>query len=874
MLKVLTKNFIFFLQGNNFFALGARYRLKYNIEAEFRKLKSQRKLTIPTINKLLKNYQTDLVKLGCLITIKRAKYSVSYANNYRQLSKDDDTYAENCHTISRYDDTNAGNFTEISRANISHADNYRELAGGADYVENDGGTERNNDSYADNYREIERTMNIFTPEDSLQNKNIEPSREVMFTPELSRYNNDCEVENERNLGSKIYENCADNLSEHSAYRNISTFLAENSENINKLIPEIQIIEDDFRSSEYKFATSEPCITSKEFFVPLLPGQLPLFNKQIEGVSTIYPSNMSLTGSGLDNFDVESIKTELEICSQILWKNDDFGKEFSQINKTNMSPDCERRHIFPIVHIIEGPNNTTVSINGSEQELCNVYNEEGLSDSFRTCQTQASSSVNEISETDTFKSCGENNEIKSIEQKKSLNTSRLNTTINTDVKTKCSAQETNQIKSSSNDDQKNMTSISNASIIRNLDGSTPSSSTTTGTSKKLSLGTSLSSASKKRQLDGSMTESTGKETTEVKSSSNENQQMEKIFLNSNDDEMAFTATTSEEKTNKVNLKKKSEEIIVNQLQDIKENISNALTEKMPVKQKRQVEKPILVKPHSINDDISKKQKLSLNDPKKPTIQKARVPFRKRFKPPRKLTAKEIREDFNKQDSIMLEKTTTSSSDVAKFHQQLINRPSIKQIQNSEHLAFIVKTNEGFQVIPTETKKKTTKAFSLFKTHHSMDNIDMTIFSDKNAETFEQYLKSNEQDYKKFNFLFQQKMETEVQTFDGNASYLTNTYNIAGTSKSIGNESRSLFSTCFASSFMKRPSAEKKSKPTTKLFGENGPNETLTPDGYFKRNKEDITRIMGKYLINTQSSTADKSVSSMFQNACSSNEDFSL
>lgn len=237
------------------------------------------------------------------------------------------------------------------------------------------------------------------------------------------------------------------------------------------------------------------------------------------------------------------------------------------------------------------------------------------------------------------------------------------------------------------------------------------------------------------------------------------------------------------------------------------------------------------------------------------------FKIKFKPPRKLSAKEIKEAFEKQDSIILDKSA-NSSDMSKYYRQLINRPTVRQIQKTTPLATLVRTSEGVRVIPTQSKEKEKKKFSLFKNYHSNESINVSIFSNKNAKQFEQYLNSNEKDYKNFSLTSNQGAEMEMQAFE---------WTICETkiSGDMGFVCETMQSTSFASLFQKKESTTPLEHQNT-LFNVTL-NNSLTPDGFYKRNKADISNIMRKYLTNTQSSTDSRNI---FQNDNISNEDLDL
>lgn len=87
---------------------------------------------------------------------------------------------------------------------------------------------------------------------------------------------------------------------------------------------------------------------------------------------------------------------------------------------------------------------------------------------------------------------------------------------------------------------------------------------------------------------------------------------------------------------------------------------------------------------------------------------------KFIPPRKLTRREIEEDFREQDKKFLEGSMDrNSTNYLNFMHQIMNRPTVKQLQNCQHLVKACRTSNGnIEVLEygkPKTKKKILKNF---------------------------------------------------------------------------------------------------------------------------------------------------------------------
>jgi hypothetical protein len=187
--------------------------------------------------------------------------------------------------------------------------------------------------------------------------------------------------------------------------------------------------------------------------------------------------------------------------------------------------------------------------------------------------------------------------------------------------------------------------------------------------------------------------------------------------------------------------------------------------------------------------------------------------KKFIPPKKLTKREIEEEFAEQDRKIYE-ASVSDSDFSKYLSLILNRPSVKQVQNSEHLALVRKTEKGVEVIPAQPEPpKKSKRCPFQRNLSNNSNIDVSIFSDKNAKHFEEFVNSDERDIKRFKFDF-------------------------------GSQKDKVFN------FQPQSISEYAANEQFLFRGDNlQPSQgfpSLTPEGYYKQNREDINNIMNKYL----------------------------
>ncbi|CAH1101190.1 unnamed protein product [Psylliodes chrysocephalus] len=190
-------------------------------------------------------------------------------------------------------------------------------------------------------------------------------------------------------------------------------------------------------------------------------------------------------------------------------------------------------------------------------------------------------------------------------------------------------------------------------------------------------------------------------------------------------------------------------------------------------------------------------------------------RKKFIPPRKLSAKQIKEEFEEQDREIMNNGTPNSANISRYVERSMNRPSVNQIQNTTYLGTLRKNAEGFNLIVPKPKVYKNKK-NVIKSD-STNTIDITIFSDRNANAFERFITSDETDFRNFHFSNQKTVTTGSQRSEDIFDYYMSHSQIKSTQS------------------------------------QNNFNMTLTPNGYYKQNKMDINNVINKYLSNNSCSS---------------------
>lgn len=108
---------------------------------------------------------------------------------------------------------------------------------------------------------------------------------------------------------------------------------------------------------------------------------------------------------------------------------------------------------------------------------------------------------------------------------------------------------------------------------------------------------------------------------------------------------------------------------------------------------------------------------------------------KFIPPNKLTKRQIEKDFAEQTRKMME--SGDESKVSDYARRICNRPTVRQLQQSEHIASIKRTGDGVVVIPaTERKKRERKR--VFNFNAPIKVFEPNLLSDANEEKFMEFL----------------------------------------------------------------------------------------------------------------------------------------
>ncbi|CAG9812751.1 unnamed protein product [Phaedon cochleariae] len=237
-------------------------------------------------------------------------------------------------------------------------------------------------------------------------------------------------------------------------------------------------------------------------------------------------------------------------------------------------------------------------------------------------------------------------------------------------------------------------------------------------------------------------------------------------------------------------------------------------------------------------------------------------RKRFIPPRTLSAKEITTELEEQGRKILESSQNSSN--MKYWKHIVNRPTVKQIRNSTQLALVRKTNDGVEIFPTNHNTKKPRKKTPMKRHFSNENFDMSIFSDKNAKTFEEYLNSGERDYNTFRSRINQCVEENSSSNFNQFGYSLNLVRDPNEDNFVlsGSTATPFYSSQSSAISFSRPQSYPDQNTSFNIATFNATIQnnkvasnteqidftSLTPNGFYKQNKEHINTIMNKYLQN--------------------------
>ncbi|KAF2881547.1 hypothetical protein ILUMI_24623 [Ignelater luminosus] len=223
-----------------------------------------------------------------------------------------------------------------------------------------------------------------------------------------------------------------------------------------------------------------------------------------------------------------------------------------------------------------------------------------------------------------------------------------------------------------------------------------------------------------------------------------------------------------------------------------------------------------------------------------IQKKKKRMIPKFKPPRKLTKKEIELEFYKQDKKMLE-----SDDSGQYIQQLLNRPSVKQIQAAKHIMAIHKTSSGIVVVPTEECKPKTRKKFITPLKCQPSNFDVTLLSDKNSDKYGEFINSKKKKdiVNVRHDMAHEYITSEVVTKNSNNS------EVAISNKSSEESYFEKFGN--AIQHFKSELLNKNEVPSTSSIN----NKELLEQskGYYTQNKERIDNMVNKYLHPEMTST---------------------
>lgn len=213
---------------------------------------------------------------------------------------------------------------------------------------------------------------------------------------------------------------------------------------------------------------------------------------------------------------------------------------------------------------------------------------------------------------------------------------------------------------------------------------------------------------------------------------------------------------------------------------------------------------------------------------------------KFIPPKKLTKREIEEEFAEQNRRMME--NINSSNVSEYAQQICNRPSVKQLQQTEHIALIRKTEEGMVVIPVEPQKPKKPRKTLHFNNPYKGIFEANLFSDKNEEKFTKFLEDR-------------KKNTKEASLAGSCSLTA-----ANICDYGGNE----IATVGRTQIIPQPTRQNQSttqKSFEGLFQDISQESvskylSFTPEGYYKEHKTQIESIVNKYMNSQSKAEYDK------------------
>ncbi|KAF5303174.1 hypothetical protein FQA39_LY10087 [Lamprigera yunnana] len=250
-------------------------------------------------------------------------------------------------------------------------------------------------------------------------------------------------------------------------------------------------------------------------------------------------------------------------------------------------------------------------------------------------------------------------------------------------------------------------------------------------------------------------------------------------------------------------------------------------------------------HTINENLFKKRKSqidsSANEDSYGDISVLKRAKRAKWNPP----YKDLLESGTSSLSTLTEEQTNHFNNI-------MNRPTSKQIKLLEYIASMQRTNDGFVVVPT--KKKTKKVKQIKQFINPSKEFDVTLFSDQNITKFEEYMNNNKKSpffvstqmtgfqftesevaYKKKgnNSTLNQKVDvTQYTSEDINRKAYKNQEQMKTTHKEkekTENYEKNSQTNLAHNSFQKREQQIKNHSP-----------------GYYTQNKEKIDHLLDKYL----------------------------
>lgn len=104
-------------------------------------------------------------------------------------------------------------------------------------------------------------------------------------------------------------------------------------------------------------------------------------------------------------------------------------------------------------------------------------------------------------------------------------------------------------------------------------------------------------------------------------------------------------------------------------------------------------------------------------------------------PKMLTKKQIKEMYYEQDQKLFDMSSVNAEECFK---QVMNRPSLKQMQQVKQVAVVRKTSDGVIVLPVPEKKRRKRREKITPPLKGTSNLNVSIFSDKNFSNLKESL----------------------------------------------------------------------------------------------------------------------------------------